>query len=128
MSVRWVTFVGDPRFHDRLQAPYSGRNLRSDLAIWHPGALVCNVVFTDAGWSSSVARWAHNPEVAGSNPAPATKWKRRPRLGAPFPFSLDSGVRIWEEGRASDPTVPAPAAVMRFGPEEHPGLACEAVH
>ena len=32
-----------------------------------------NVVFTDAGWSSSVARWAHNPEVAGSNPAPATK-------------------------------------------------------
>ena len=34
-----------------------------------------NLVFTDAGWSSSVARWAHNPEVAGSNPAPATeKW------------------------------------------------------
>ena len=30
------------------------------------------VGFTDAGWSSSVARWAHNPEVAGSNPAPAT--------------------------------------------------------
>ena len=27
---------------------------------------------TDAGWSSSVARWAHNPEVAGSNPVPAT--------------------------------------------------------
>ncbi len=26
-----------------------------------------------AGWSSSVARWAHNPKVAGSNPAPATK-------------------------------------------------------
>ena len=26
----------------------------------------------DAGWSSSVARWAHNPEVAGSNPVPAT--------------------------------------------------------
>ena len=26
-----------------------------------------------AGWSSSVARWAHNPEVAGSNPVPATK-------------------------------------------------------
>ncbi len=26
-----------------------------------------------AGWSSSVARWAHNPEVVGSNPAPATK-------------------------------------------------------
>ena len=24
------------------------------------------------GWSSSVARWAHNPEVVGSNPSPAT--------------------------------------------------------
>src|SRR5438874_12350508 len=27
----------------------------------------------DAGWSSQVARRAHNPEVAGSNPAPATQ-------------------------------------------------------
>ena len=26
----------------------------------------------DAGWSSLVARRAHNPEVVGSNPAPAT--------------------------------------------------------
>src|SRR4030095_4010033 len=25
-----------------------------------------------AGWSSPVARWAHNPEVTGSNPVPAT--------------------------------------------------------
>ena len=29
----------------------------------------------DAGWSSSVARWAHNPEVVGSNPAPATNFQ-----------------------------------------------------
>ena len=28
--------------------------------------------FRVAGWSSPVARWAHNPKVAGSNPAPAT--------------------------------------------------------
>ena len=28
---------------------------------------------TDAGWSSLVARRAHNPKVVGSNPAPATK-------------------------------------------------------
>jgi hypothetical protein len=27
-----------------------------------------------AGWSSPVARRAHNPKVAGSNPAPATKY------------------------------------------------------
>ena len=26
----------------------------------------------DAGWSSLVARWAHNPKVTGSNPVPAT--------------------------------------------------------
>ena len=26
-----------------------------------------------AGWSSPVARWAHNPEVDGSNPSPAMK-------------------------------------------------------
>ena len=26
---------------------------------------------TIAGWSSLEARWAHNPKVAGSNPAPA---------------------------------------------------------
>src|SRR5439155_16806559 len=32
---------------------------------------------TDAGWSSPVARRAHNPKVAGSNPAPATKSKAR---------------------------------------------------
>ncbi len=30
--------------------------------------------FNIAGWSSLVARRAHNPEVVGSNPAPATKF------------------------------------------------------
>jgi hypothetical protein len=34
---------------------------------------------SNAGWSSLVARWAHNPKVAGSNPAPATKWEQRPK-------------------------------------------------
>ena len=29
----------------------------------------------NAGWSSLVARWAHNPKVGGSNPPPATKYK-----------------------------------------------------
>ncbi len=32
-----------------------------------------------AGWSSLVARRAHNPKVVGSNPAPATRF-----LNAPF--------------------------------------------
>ena len=31
----------------------------------------------DAGWSSLVARRAHNPKVVGSNPAPATNNKNR---------------------------------------------------
>src|SRR5712671_6451226 len=30
-----------------------------------------------AGWSSLVARWAHNPKVGGSNPPPATTYKHR---------------------------------------------------
>ena len=37
---------------------------------------LCAEVFAvkiDAGWSSLVARRAHNPKVVGSNPAPATK-------------------------------------------------------
>src|SRR5262249_52892239 len=29
--------------------------------------------YRNAGWSSLVARWAHNPKVGGSNPPPATK-------------------------------------------------------
>jgi hypothetical protein len=29
-------------------------------------------IINTAGWSSLVARRAHNPKVAGSNPAPAT--------------------------------------------------------
>ena len=32
-----------------------------------------NTAAIDAGWSSPVARQAHNLKVAGSNPAPATK-------------------------------------------------------
>ena len=31
----------------------------------------------DAGWSSLVARRAHNPKVGGSNPPPATKIKTK---------------------------------------------------
>jgi hypothetical protein len=36
-----------------------------------------------AGWSSLVARWAHNPKVGGSNPPPATgpKWFLNSHLG-----------------------------------------------
>ena len=36
-----------------------------------------------AGRSSSVARWAHNPKVAGSNPAPATICNTKGHRGYP---------------------------------------------
>ena len=39
-----------------------------------------------AGWSSPVARWAHNPKVGGSNPPPATKF-HGPNLKEFGPFS-----------------------------------------
>ena len=54
----------------------------------------------DAGWSSPVARRAHNPKVAGSNPAPATNVRpaQRPlirvnREGPPGTFRRGSGMR-----------------------------------
>ena len=34
-----------------------------------------------AGWSSLVARWAHNPKVGGSNPPPATNLLQTPNVG-----------------------------------------------
>ena len=44
-----------------------------------------------AGWSSTVARWAHNPKVAGSNPAPATKWFRGVAVNMPACHAGDRG-------------------------------------
>ena len=46
-----------------------------------------------AGWSSQVARWAHNPKVGGSNPPPATN-KNKPGYSydrlSPFLFPIAS--------------------------------------
>ncbi len=36
------------------------------------GSIPSSSTINNAGWSSSVARRAHNPKVVGSNPAPAT--------------------------------------------------------
>ena len=35
---------------------------------------------TPAGWSSLVARRAHNPKVIGSNPVPATNCSLKPLI------------------------------------------------
>src|SRR2546429_2956280 len=61
----------------------------------------------DAGWSSQVARRAHNPEVAGSNPAPATGkaletgpfYFGRPDAGRKLlpNFAHGQSPRIWPE-------------------------------
>ena len=42
------------------------------------------ILFSDAGWSSLVARRAHNPKVVSSNLAPATKHIKGLPLGNPF--------------------------------------------
>ena len=50
------------------------------LKVWEskslPGLLASQHFFTkhDAGWSSPVARQAHNLKVVGSNPTPATNY------------------------------------------------------
>ena len=62
----------------------NGRTTSVYLA-WYPAAFHWKVLprFDDggsrcydrsAGWSSLVARWAHNPKVGGSNPPPATNF------------------------------------------------------
>ena len=48
----------------------------------------------DAGWSSLVARRAHNPKVVGSNPAPATTIKKAPFMG--FFIMYRKETRLWQ--------------------------------
>ena len=53
----------------------------------------------DAGWSRLVARRAHNPKVAGSNPAPATTLKEEGRLSRSSFFSC-TGAPVANTGRS----------------------------
>ena len=55
-----------------------------------------------AGWSSLVARRAHNPEVVGSNPAPATKHFRRPEVNS-------SGLFLFFQTLGGPEAVPGPS-------------------
>ncbi len=101
LEAHLLSLIGPPGLESgpgSLQAPAGKEDGRSDIPrpgqTSPPGQPMCfpprgwrRVVFTDAGWSSSVARWAHNPEVAGSNPVPATEGRgpeseRVPALGA----------------------------------------------
>jgi hypothetical protein len=63
---------------DSTRLAVGGLQLRTCLNGVHPLIMEVPPVFeparhkkTDAGWSSQVAREAHNLEVAGSNPVPA---------------------------------------------------------
>ena len=55
---------------------YFERIRRKGLTKGADGSTVASIL-TDAGWSSPVARRAHNPKVVGSNPAPATNFLKR---------------------------------------------------
>jgi hypothetical protein len=61
-------------FKDTVRMSTSSRNVRDDLhqmvLPFDDGEVI--VYDRSAGWSSLVARWAHNPKVGGSNPPPAT--------------------------------------------------------
>ena len=48
----------------------NGRKPQSPCRVWD--------LAVRRGWSSQVARRAHNPKVAGSNPAPLWSWNRSP--------------------------------------------------
>jgi hypothetical protein len=53
-----------------------------------------------AGWSSLVARRAHNPKVVGSNPAPATNYKNRLMAGFFMPAPFISASVEWMSRKA----------------------------
>jgi hypothetical protein len=59
----------------------------------------------DAGWSSPVARQAHNLKVAGSNPAPATRHKKPPAITGGFfmPGRRSRSVAKRDEGPVRHP-------------------------
>ncbi len=68
-------YVGDST---RCWSPHRSRHPApmKSLAVSEAGSLTAPQVHCydrSAGWSSLVARWAHNPKFGGSNPPPATK-------------------------------------------------------
>ena len=63
-----------------------------------------------AGWSSSVARWAHNPEVVGSNPAPATTAPEE---------ETSSGAFSMRRGRRSATLTPKKSATSKSSSTDH---------
>ncbi len=63
-----------------------------------------------AGWSSLVARWAHNPKVGGSNPPPATNSTVTPAI--PFFSNQSDGFLSPAALSFHDPIAPACFSLM----------------
>ncbi len=82
-----------------------------DHPICSSGDCSRRVAFTNAGWSSSVARWAHNPEVVGSNPTPATS-ENRPGLFGDWACFVPGGNGF---GNAASALTPAHQRRRRVG-------------
>src|SRR5476649_2542111 len=60
-----------------------------------------------AGWSSPVARQAHNLKVVGSNPAPATNAKKPPSQEGGFLLFRPGGNRCPSRSHAASASTPA---------------------
>ena len=74
-------------------------------------SVICIVKQADAGWSSSVARRAHNPEVTGSNPVPATS--------SPSASGL-AGIFLPRAGSRVLTSTPRNSATWNRSPIDHP--------
>ncbi len=72
MVVRVQVPLSAPISTDACNSQVSALVKNSQLTILCLAPRMCT--FIDAGWSSLVARRAHNPKVVGSNPAPATNF------------------------------------------------------
>ena len=100
----------------RASGPFIWRNLYKSAHTY---------VKVDAGWSSPVARQAHNLKVAGSNPAPATK-KQKPGssglllFGAGGGFDFFRGLQGGESRRGVTKRPPNLAPATRPSPQVRP--------
>src|SRR3984893_12168199 len=104
--------TGDAQRH-RKPRPAPERRWADNASGPHPGP----TTHTTAGWSSPVARQAHNLKVPGSNPGPATTDSNAGSRGEPAFFVLRSVASAKEIilGRF-DPAARACRAMTEMGP------------
>ena len=83
-------------------SPPTTVHVKAPIGSWpaRPGGLPAFGLFeADAGWSSPVARQAHNLKVAGSNPAPATSFTCTSRSASTRPLAGVSCVLAQRQDR-----------------------------